>query len=130
MMTSDAVRTMRRAGMQIGAHTVTHPILARTDDADAEYEIVSSRQTLESLLQQPVTLFAYPNGKPGQDYCERHVQMVRRIGFEAAVSTAPGVSIATTDPLQMPRFSPWDHTRLRYGARMLVNLRSVGSNVA
>lgn len=129
MMTSDAVRTLRRGGMQIGAHTVTHPILARADAADAEREIVSSKQTLESLLQEPVTLFAYPNGKPGQDYCEQHVQMVRRTGFEAAVSTAPGVSSVGTDVFQMPRFTPWDRSQLRYGARLLANFRTRTSTV-
>lgn len=130
MMRSEQVRALRRAGMQIGAHTCSHPILARLDDASAVREIKSSKAALEALLDEPVDLFAYPNGKPDQDYRAVHVGMVRAAGFAAAVSTAPGVSSRTTDPYQLPRFSPWDADRLRYGARMLVNLRSTEAQVA
>ena len=124
MMSSRQVTQLRNAGMQIGAHTCHHPILARLSDEDASNEIIRSKAALESLLQEPVTLFAYPNGKPGKDYLAKHAAMVQRAGFAAAVSTAHGVSTAATDPFQLPRFSPWDLGRFRYGARMLANLRS------
>ncbi len=68
MMTSDKVRALRRAGMQIGAHTVSHPILATLNQANAYAEITMSKQVLETLLGERVSLFAYPNGKPGVDY--------------------------------------------------------------
>ena len=124
MMTTDQVRTLYDSGMQIGAHTVSHPILARISDADARQEITDSKKVLEALVQAPIKLFAYPNGKPDNDYTATHAAMVRAAGFSAAVSTAPGVSSQLTDLFQIPRFSPWDHTRLRYGARLLHNLRS------
>lgn len=127
MMTSGQVRVLHQNGMQIGAHTESHPILARTGDEDAWREIHTSRQTLEMLLQAPVALFAYPNGKPDQDYRASHAAMVRKAGFAAAVSTAPGVSTARSDLFQLPRFSPWDRSRLRYGARLLANMRSAGT---
>ena len=82
------------------------------------------------LLGEPVGLFAYPNGKPGKDYLAKHAQLVRQAGFMAAVSTARGVSSATTDQFQLPRFSPWDTNQLRYGVRMLSNLRLVQPQVA
>ncbi|MDO8310518.1 MAG: polysaccharide deacetylase family protein [Sideroxyarcus sp.] len=129
MMSSKQVIELRQAGMQIGAHTCSHPILARLSDGDALDEIIGSKAALESLLQEPVSLFAYPNGKPGKDYLAKHALMVRQAGFTAAASTAPGVSSATTDPFQLPRFSPWDTGRLRYGIRMLVNLRTVQPQV-
>ena len=130
MMSSRQVKQLRNAGMQIGAHTCDHPILARLSDEDASIEISLSKAALESLLQEPVTLFAYPNGKPGKDYLAKHAAMVQRAGFAAAVSTAPGVSTAATDRFQLPRFSPWDPGRLRYGARMLANLRSAQPQMA
>lgn len=125
MMSSEQVVQLRHGGMQIGAHTCSHPILAGLPNADALDEITIGKSVLESLLQEPVVLFAYPNGKPGQDYLAEHVKMVQQAGFAAAVSTSPGVSSAATDPFQMPRFSPWDAARLRYGVRMLSNLRVV-----
>jgi peptidoglycan/xylan/chitin deacetylase (PgdA/CDA1 family) len=122
MMTSAQVREMRRAGMQIGAHTVSHPILARLDDDAARREIQQSKHRLEDLLDEPVTLFAYPNGKPGEDYSPRSVAIARDLGFEAAVSTAWGASNSRTDPFQIPRFTPWDRGRTRFALRLATNL--------
>jgi peptidoglycan/xylan/chitin deacetylase (PgdA/CDA1 family) len=109
--------------MQIGAHTVSHPILECSKDLQARWEISHSKRVLETCLRQPVELFAYPNGRPNQDYSARHVAMVREAGFLAAVSTASGVASPAADLLQLPRFTPWDRSRLRFGLRMLGNLR-------
>jgi peptidoglycan/xylan/chitin deacetylase (PgdA/CDA1 family) len=122
MMTSNEVKAMRHAGMQIGAHTVSHPILARLTDEQVGQEIQGSKHFLEQLLGERVGLFAYPNGKPGEDYTPQCVEVVRNLGFDAAVSTRWGASGTQDDLLQIRRFTPWDHTRLRFGARMLANL--------
>lgn len=121
MMTSGQVREMRAAGMQIGAHTINHPILARTKQATAEQEIRTSKDTLENLLEESVTLFAYPNGKPGQDYLPEHCRIVRDLGFSAAVSTGWGSANSNADFYQLPRFTPWDRGRWRFAARMMQN---------
>ena len=123
MMTSHQVKAMRRAGMLIGAHTVSHPILARLEDSEARQEIAASKIYLEGLLGEPVGLFAYPNGKPGADYTPTSVDIVRRLGFDAAVSTSPGTSTQGDDHFQIRRFTPWDKSRVRFGVRMLMNLR-------
>lgn len=123
MMSSDQVRSLRRAGMQLGAHTVNHPILARIGPETARDEIARGRESLQAMIDAPVELFAYPNGKPGQDYGAEHVDIVRRLGFRAAVSTAWGSSTRASDPLQLARFTPWDQTRLRFGLRLVANLR-------
>jgi peptidoglycan/xylan/chitin deacetylase (PgdA/CDA1 family) len=122
MMTSDELRAMRAAGMQIGAHTVSHPILATLDDGEATREIAESRHFLEGVLDERIGLFAYPNGKPGVDYRVEQATLVRGLGFDAAVSTEWGAARATTDPFQIPRFTPWDSTRLRFTARVARNL--------
>ena len=124
MMTAHEVKAMRHAGMQIGAHTVSHPILARLSDEQARQEIGDSKIVLEKLLGERVGLFAYPNGKPGEDYMPQSVDVVRSLGFDAAVSTQWGTSGTGDDPLQIRRFTPWDKTKLRFGVRMLDNLRS------
>lgn len=123
MMTSREVQAMFRAGMQIGAHTVSHPILARLTDDDARREIVGSRVFLENLLGERVGLFAYPNGKPSEDYNSNSVGIVRSLGFDAAVSTQWGTSRKGDDLLQIRRFTPWDRSRARFGMRLLNNVR-------
>lgn len=121
MLTSAQVKELHAGGMQIGAHTVSHPILARTDLPEARREITSSKLFLEQLLQTRIVLFAYPNGKPGNDYLPEHATLVRELGFDAAVSTAWGVADHRTDPFQIPRFTPWDKSRLRFAIRLLRN---------
>jgi peptidoglycan/xylan/chitin deacetylase (PgdA/CDA1 family) len=121
MMTSDQVKAMRQAGMLIGAHTVSHPILARLTDDEARQQIGESKRFLEDLLGERIGLFAYPNGKPGEDYSPQTVEVVRSLDFDAAVSTQWGASRIGGDLLQIKRFTPWDKTRLRFGVRMLRN---------
>lgn len=130
MMRSDQLLALRDAGMQIGAHTVSHPILEKITDAQARREIFSSQDVLQTHLDLPVTLFAYPNGRPGTDYSARHVAMVRDAGFIAAVSTATGAAASGADLHQLPRFTPWDRGRLRFGVRLLANLQNTTPTLA
>jgi peptidoglycan/xylan/chitin deacetylase (PgdA/CDA1 family) len=123
MMTSAQVVAMRHAGMQIGAHTQSHPILARMTDAQARAEVKGSKLFLEQLLGERIGLFAYPNGKPGEDYSPQTVAVVRELDFDAAVSTQWGTSSQNDDMLQIRRFTPWDRSRLRFAARLIANLR-------
>jgi peptidoglycan/xylan/chitin deacetylase (PgdA/CDA1 family) len=122
MMTSDQVRMLHNAGMEIGGHTVSHPILTRMDSARARTEIADGKDALEKIIGAPIRLFAYPNGKPGQDYHSDHVGMVKEIGFEAAVSTAWGAARAGSDLHQLPRFTPWDRDRAKFVVRMAHNM--------
>lgn len=121
MMTRQQVQALHKADMGIGAHTVHHPILARLKPEEAEWEIADSRDDLQALLDEPVALFAYPNGKPGVDYRPEHVAMARRLGFQAAVSTAWGVARDESDMFQLPRFTPWGRSRWRFGLGLLRN---------
>ncbi|XHS77520.1 polysaccharide deacetylase family protein [Burkholderiaceae bacterium UC74_6] len=122
MMSPDQLRGMQAAGMTIGAHTMTHPILATLDDDAARHEIVESRRVLEDIARRRIGLFAYPNGKPGQDYSLRSRDLVKEAGFDAAVSTAWGVASQGCDLFQLPRFTPWDAGRMRFSARLAQNL--------
>jgi peptidoglycan/xylan/chitin deacetylase (PgdA/CDA1 family) len=129
MMHSAQVRYLHRAGMEIGAHTVNHPILRVIQDGDARCEIAGGRDRLQSLIDAPVGVFAYPNGKPTQDYDYRHVAMVRELGFAGAVSTAPGAVDRYADRFQLPRFTPWDRSLARWLAR-LIHSRATGTRAA
>lgn len=123
MMSSEQVRALRRAGMQIGAHTVSHPILAKLDARQAADEMGRSRDVLQALLGEKVGLFAYPNGKAGTDYLpEVHPAIARELGFEAAVSTRWAAARRGEDIFQIPRFTPWDRSRLKFGLRLVRNL--------
>ena len=125
MLSVTQLRQLQRAGMQIGAHTVHHPILSALPDHAAQREIADGKAQLEQWLQTPVTLFAYPNGKRGRDYGPRHVAMVEALGFTAALATDWGASRPgpALDLFQLPRFTPWDRGRLMFLWRLQQNLR-------
>jgi peptidoglycan/xylan/chitin deacetylase (PgdA/CDA1 family) len=122
MMTRKQLLALRGSCIDFGAHTIRHPILANLPDAEAEFEIRHGKVELEAMLGQPVQLFAYPNGKPSEDYLPKHVDMVRAAGFEAAVSTYWGACNRNSDPFQLPRFSPWDQDARKFEFRLLKNL--------
>lgn len=126
MMCPEHIQRLVRSGMEIGAHTVSHPILARLNRANAYVEIAEGKERLEGIIGAPVRLFAYPNGVPNRDYTNEHVQILKELGFMAAVTTAPGAVRATSDYLQLPRFAPWDRRPTRFMLRLLQNYMRVG----
>jgi peptidoglycan/xylan/chitin deacetylase (PgdA/CDA1 family) len=119
MLTDGQVRELRGAGIEIGAHTLTHPILTRTDDDRAREEIRRSKLELEDIVGERITTFAYPNGRPAVDYSAQHVAFAREAGFTAAFSTAWGRADRRTDLYQLPRVAPWDATAARFAARLV-----------
>jgi peptidoglycan/xylan/chitin deacetylase (PgdA/CDA1 family) len=119
MLTPQMIRTMAAQRFEIGAHTVSHPILTSLDDDAARHEIVQGKRDLEAITGAPVRYFAYPNGKPGKDFDQRHMEMVRAAGFAAAFSTEVGPAVRGRDLFQLPRSRPWDGNPFMFGLRLL-----------
>ena len=130
MMTRAQLRMLADAGMGIGAHTVSHPILARLDANEARREIAQGRDELEAIAGRKVSLFAYPNGSPDRDYRREHVEIVRALGFDAAFTTAAGAATFGDSLLELPRFTPWDRTPARSALRMMRNLSTATRRAA
>lgn len=121
MMSREEIKTLHKTGVGIGAHTMNHPILSRLPESLQQEEIVRSREALERWTQSPVAHFAYPNGKYGVDYDNVALEIVKKEGFAAAVSTDWGTSTVKTSRWQLRRFTPWDRTPLRFHSRLLLN---------
>ncbi len=121
MMSPEQVRALADSGVEIGAHTVHHPILKPLSAAEQREEICQSRAQLEAWTGRPVRHFAYPNGRLDRDLDQQTQQQVREAGFDSAVITNPGVATAGTSPWLLPRFTPWDKTPARFQARLLRN---------
>lgn len=85
-MTAEHLRTLRSAGMRIGAHTRSHPDLTTLDSGKLKNEILGSKQDLEAMLGEPVDYFAYPGGR----FDHRVAEAVRSYGFKAACSVVGG----------------------------------------
>ncbi len=123
MLTTAQLEELSVRGVEIGGHTHAHTVLTTLDPTGVRNEIVSGRTRLESITGKPVRSFAYPNGRPGRDYSADHVAIIRAMGFDAAVTTAPGVARPADDPYQLPRFTPWGKATSMFALRLARNAR-------
>lgn len=122
MMTRAELVELKNMGMEIGGHTVMHPILASMEESGAAAEIGDGRAQLAEWLGEAPEVFAYPNGSPGKDYTQRDVELVRKAGYRAAVSVKRGCAGPAADPFQLPRFTPWDSSMLWFGLRCAADM--------
>ncbi len=109
MSEHEIVRLAAGGLVEIGAHTVTHPVLAMLSERRQRSEIVRSKRRLEAILGRRVTSFAYPYGSK-TDYSLQTVELVRELGFERACAFFEGLVQPRTDPYQLPRcgVGDWD----------------------
>ncbi len=92
------LRTLAAAGMEIGAHSVTHPWLPGLTPADLRHEVVGSKRALEQGLGQPVHSFAYPYG--GHDTAVRRLVAAT---YSGACAAEAGRATAASDRWRLPR---------------------------
>jgi peptidoglycan/xylan/chitin deacetylase (PgdA/CDA1 family) len=110
-MTWDQLRSMARAGFEIGGHTRTHVDLGKVAGSEATDEIVGCRADLERELGVVPQHFAYPYGQR-DNLLESNRQRVIEAGFRSCVSCYGGLVPARTDAFHLQRvpISPWFRT--------------------
>jgi peptidoglycan/xylan/chitin deacetylase (PgdA/CDA1 family) len=103
----DEVRRLEGRGLfSFGPHTVTHPILPRATDEQAERELTESWERVRTEVRRPVGVFSYPNGS----YGPREVRILQRLGLPGAVTTESAYASSQPDGddawrYTIPRFS-------------------------
>lgn len=113
----DDAKRLAASGFEIGAHTVNHALLSRVPQAEAELEILRSREQITAGVGQCSRTFCYPNGKasdytaPVRDFCSQH--------FDAALSAVPG-SMRATELFELRRLAVDNSTPAALLAKMLV----------
>ncbi len=119
MMTESEVCALAAQGMEIGGHTRTHPILRSLEPVQAREEISGGHADLRAIVGRAPDLFAYPNGRLGDDFDATHCALVRAAGFRYAFTTHRGAANASSDPLLLPRYTPWQPDALRFKSEAL-----------
>ena len=104
-------------GVDIGAHTRGHVLLARSDGETAHREIVASRDDIAAATGSVPRHFAYPNGGAG-DFGPRDVATVREAGFRTAATSIEGVNRRGTDPYRILRHNVHDARFRAPGGRL------------
>lgn len=109
------LKTMARAGIEIGAHSRTHAALVNFAEEQVCYEIAGSRAELAQALEIPISLFAYPYGETNQQ-----VQAVaERAGVLGSCTVKRGLNTIATPPQELRRIEVRGTDSLRGFARRL-----------
>jgi peptidoglycan/xylan/chitin deacetylase (PgdA/CDA1 family) len=99
----DQVREMRRAGMDVGTHTYSHPNLSRLDRAAVEDELRRSKLIVEERLGDAVTAMAYPFGIPRRHFTRETMAIASAVGYRYAAAITFRAVRPSPCPLAIPR---------------------------
>lgn len=118
--TQAQLRDLAAGGLiEIGAHSVHHPSLGHLGIDEQRREIFESKQSLESIVQQPIEGFAYPFGEH-VDFSAETIRLLQQAGYRRACINSNPRTPATrsVDRYQYPRHivGDWD------GARFIAKL--------
>lgn len=119
IMSSAELRAIAAAEHEIGAHSLTHPILTQCDDRALEEETLHARDLLRSITGQEVAGFCYPNG----DHDARVVAALQRAGYGYGGSMVPGLN-------QRDAFAPFTIRRFFVQQERLCGLGAKASPLA
>ena len=112
-----ALIELDRGGFSVESHSVTHPHLSTLDKPAAMAELSDSKAALESLLERPVSHFAYPYG----DFSAETRQLAEQAGYHTAFAARRGCYQTTSDRFAIPRLGTRqsiDRFALRLAQRM------------
>lgn len=113
------LRQLDTTKIQIGAHTVNHPVLANLTMDEQREEVEKSRQCLENVLAKPIVTFSYPFGGIA-DYSEETIRVCKELGFSKVAANIPGVWETGGDIYQIPRqiIRDWDLEQFKKRIKM------------
>lgn len=105
--------------VEIGAHSVTHPVLSALPAAAQRDEITRCKFQLEDLLGHTVSDFCYPHGA----YTAETVALVKSAGFTSACSVVSRPVGPDADPFLLPRIHvrDWDGDEFGIQLRMCMS---------
>ncbi|MGA7238031.1 MAG: polysaccharide deacetylase family protein [Bryobacteraceae bacterium] len=117
MLTWNQVRFMQSRGIDFGGHTVTHPFLSRMTSEGFLWEVSECKRRIEEEIQLPALHFAYPNGRE-EDFGAANKELIRKVGYRAAVTTIWGTNYGSTDPMELRRGGPWEPSAAQFAYKL------------
>jgi peptidoglycan/xylan/chitin deacetylase (PgdA/CDA1 family) len=105
MLRWNQIEEMAEAGIEFGAHTVSHPDLTQLPLAAARGELEESKNDIEGRLGRKVATFAFPYGTASH-WSPALESVARTVGFSGVVCAEPGSVNRASDPYWLPRISP------------------------
>ena len=129
MMRSYQVRELLNYGIIVGSHTMTHPNLCKMSDRDAWKELQTSKQELEELTGIEIKHFSYPNPFSQPHYDERVIGLVKKAGYETAVTSLWGRCTTSVNAFAIPRIGIVHHQKTRKNFASSIEMARLGFNL-
>lgn len=102
LLTWEEAKRLQEAGVEIGAHSVTHSRLSELDERGQRFEIGRSARLIKKRFDTAPRAFAYPYGSI-LDYNEMSKILLEEFGYTIAVTNRYGVNYPDGDPLELRR---------------------------
>ena len=131
VMEKNELRALSEGGLiEIGAHSVSHLMLAVQPVSFQQEEINGSKRQLEDVLGRPVTSFAYPYGGPN-DVSESTIRLVQQAGFESACIAGgiPTLVNLRSNFFTLPRYSVRDLNGDEFAKRLRMAFSIYGTSI-
>lgn len=103
MLSWEQIDQMKKMGMTIGSHTITHINLPNADPPDAKTEVERSKEILEEKLGVQVRHFSYPNSGPYEYYNDQIKTYVKDAGYESSTTSRQGYVNSGSDFFALER---------------------------
>jgi len=114
----DELRTLSDDELvEIGSHTITHPVLSAQPPDIQLREIIHSKKYLEECIGRPVISFSYPYG--GADAVgEDTIRLVHEVGYKMACASFAALVTPRSDPYWLPRYMVRDWSGEEFASRL------------
>jgi peptidoglycan/xylan/chitin deacetylase (PgdA/CDA1 family) len=111
-MSGEQLKKLATSGTSFGGHTHSHSILSALPASLAKKEVVQNKKSLETIINIPCELFAYPNGDT-RDFTNEHKTILRSAGYKGAFSLTQKRCLIHDDPMDISRINVSTEDTLR-----------------
>lgn len=105
------VKEIAQAGIEIGSHSQTHPVLSMLDNKSARAEIADSKKEIEDIIGKKVKYFAYPFGS-SFSFNNKIKEIVKNSGYERAYTNIMGFNYRNSDAYELKRIRIYSNDNL------------------
>ncbi|MBN2483469.1 MAG: polysaccharide deacetylase family protein [Candidatus Omnitrophica bacterium] len=123
----DAIELSRDPDVEIGSHTLTHPMLTDLNAEEQKKEIITGHENLENILGKKIHFFAYPHGGKTH-FNETSRAIILEQGHMVAFSSYGGVN-PDYQRDDIRRITLTDHSTLDIKSTVLSNYRKSSSSI-
>ena len=115
MLTWQEIAEVAEAGVEIGAHTITHPQLDQLPEKELREELSDSKRLIEDHLGMAVPGLSYPYGYSN----EKVRQMARELGYAYAYAVGNAMTTSEADHFALPRLTVKHNTTFEAFCKMV-----------